>query len=161
MSPSLPLFPEPMVNMWPSSSLQPPTSDAFLGIVGFTSLPWPSWPQPALLPFLLCPPWPALGVRAIFLCLGAPTGAQTVTLEKNPWDSLSRVLLGHVLSLVNSHASLLLLALQRPMDLFFCMLCKDPQTHFLCALQRPMDPFLLPILTTGGSFLAPDGLHVP
>ena len=72
MSPSLPLFPEPMVNMWPSSSLQAPTSEAFLGMVGFAPLPWPPWPWPALQLFPLHPPWPALGVQAIFLCLRGP-----------------------------------------------------------------------------------------
>ncbi len=55
-SPSLPLLPEPMVKMWPSSSLQAPTSDAFLGTVALAPLPLPPLPRP---PLLLFPPRPA------------------------------------------------------------------------------------------------------
>ena len=64
MSPSLPLLPEPMVKMWPSSSLQAPTSDAFLGMVALAPLPLPPRPRP-LLPLLFPPrpPRPALASR--------------------------------------------------------------------------------------------------
>ncbi len=44
MSPSLPLFPEPMVKMRPSRSLQAPSSDAFLGTLDEVFLAQPSWP---------------------------------------------------------------------------------------------------------------------
>ena len=64
MSPSLPLFPEPMVKMWPSSSLQAPTSDAFLGTVALAPLPLPPRPRPPLpLLFPPRPPRPALVSR--------------------------------------------------------------------------------------------------
>ena len=78
ISPSLPLFPEPMVKIWPSSSLQAPTSDAFLGTVPLVPLPWPPRPWPAPLPSLSPVPRPALAALAIFLDPGAPTDARTM-----------------------------------------------------------------------------------
>ena len=54
------LLPEPMVKMWPSSSLQAPTSDAFLGTVALAPLPRPPWPRP---PRPLFPPRPAFVSR--------------------------------------------------------------------------------------------------
>jgi hypothetical protein len=65
MSPSLPSFPEPMMKIWPSSSLQAPTSDAFLGTVPLAPLPQPPRPQPPLPPFPPHPPRPAFAC-AIF-----------------------------------------------------------------------------------------------
>ncbi len=95
MSPSLPLLPEPMVNIWPSNSLQAPTSDAFLGMVALAPLPQPPQPQPPLLPFSPRPPQPALEVRAIFSRLEGPKDGRTMALAKNLLDSLSQVLLGY------------------------------------------------------------------
>ena len=64
MSPSLPLLAEPMVKIWPSSSLQAPTSDAFLGMVALAPLPLPPRPRPPLpLLFPPRPPRPALASR--------------------------------------------------------------------------------------------------
>jgi hypothetical protein len=83
MSPSLPLLPKPMVNIWPSNSLQTPTSDAFLGMVALAPLPQPHWPWPALLSFPPHPPQPALEVQAIFSCLEGPTDGRTIALAKN------------------------------------------------------------------------------
>jgi hypothetical protein len=74
----LPLFPEPMVKIWPSSSLQAPTSDAFFGTVPLVPLPWPPRLWPAPLPSLPPFPRPALAARAIFLDPGAPTDAWTM-----------------------------------------------------------------------------------
>jgi hypothetical protein len=63
MSPSLPLLPEPMVKMWPSSSLQAPTSDAFLGTVALAPLPRPHRPRPPRPLFPPRPPRPAFVSR--------------------------------------------------------------------------------------------------
>jgi hypothetical protein len=82
---SLPLLPEPMVNIWPSNSLQAPTSDAFLGMVALAPLPRPPRPRPALLLFPPRPPRPALEVQAIFSCLEGPTDGRMMALaKKNP-----------------------------------------------------------------------------
>ena len=65
MSPSLPLFPEPMVKMWPSSSLQAPSSDALLGTLG-EELPLPAQPHRLALPPLVSrPPRPVSLLWAI------------------------------------------------------------------------------------------------
>ncbi len=48
MSPSLPLFPEPSVKMWPSRSLQALSLDAFWGTFDEVFLAQPPWPP--------CPP---------------------------------------------------------------------------------------------------------
>jgi hypothetical protein len=84
MSPSLSLFPEPMVNIWPSNSLQAPTSDAFLGMIALAPLPRPPWPRPALPLFPPCPPQPALAVQAIFLVSKAPRMVGRWLLQKTP-----------------------------------------------------------------------------
>jgi hypothetical protein len=97
MSPSLPLLPEPMVNIWPSNSLHAPTSDAFLEMVASAPLPRPPWPQPALPPFPLRPPWPVLEVQAIFSHLEGPTDGWLMALAKIPLDTLLEVLLGRFL----------------------------------------------------------------
>ncbi len=86
MSPSLPLLPEPMVKIWPSSSLQAPTSDAFLGMVALVPLPRPPLPLPSLPPF----PRPGLAARAIFLDPGAPTDARTMAFAFARTKLLSR-----------------------------------------------------------------------
>ncbi len=86
MSPSLPLLPEPMVKIWPSSSLQAPTSDAFLGMVPLVPLPWPPRPLSSLLPF----PRPALAAQAIFLDPGAPTDARMMAFVFARTKLLSR-----------------------------------------------------------------------
>lgn len=80
MSPSLPLLPEPMVKIWPSSSLQAPTSDAFLGMVALAPLPRPPRPRPALPLVLPRPPWPALGVPAIIFVSKGPTDSRTMAV---------------------------------------------------------------------------------
>jgi hypothetical protein len=51
--------------IWPSSSLQAPTSDAFLGTVPLAPLPQPPWPWPPLPLFPPRPLQPAFA-RAIF-----------------------------------------------------------------------------------------------
>ncbi len=63
-----------MAKIWPSSSLQAPTSDAFLGMVPLVPLPRSPRPLPSLPPF----PWPTLAARAIFLDPGAPMDARTM-----------------------------------------------------------------------------------
>ena len=92
MSRSLPLLPEPMVNIWPSNSLQAPISDAFLGMVALAPLPQRPRPRPALLLFQLRPLWPAVEVQAIFPCLKDPMDGRTMALGKNPLDQVSWVL---------------------------------------------------------------------
>ncbi len=67
-----------MAKIWPSSSLQAPSSDAFLGMVPLVPLPWPPRPRPARPPSLPPFPRPALAARAISLALGAPTDARTM-----------------------------------------------------------------------------------
>jgi hypothetical protein len=95
MSPSLPLLPEPMVKIWPSSSLQGPTSDAFLGMVPLVPLPWPPRPRPARPPSLPPFPRPALAARAIFLAQRVPTDARQMALllarTKLPFRSFARM----------------------------------------------------------------------
>ena len=90
MSPSLPLLPEPMVKIWPSSSLQAPTSDAFLGMVALAPRPRPPRPRPALPPLLPRPPRPALGVRAIFFVSKGPTDSRMMALSLGPLGFLRR-----------------------------------------------------------------------
>ncbi len=75
-----------MVKIWPSSSLQAPTSDAFLGTVPLVPLPWPPRPLPSLPPF----PRPALAAQAIFLDPGAPTDARTMAFVFARTKLLSR-----------------------------------------------------------------------
>ncbi len=65
MSPSLPLLPEPMVKIWPSSSLQAPASDAFLGMVALAPLPRPPRQRPARPLFPPHPTRPAFITRAM------------------------------------------------------------------------------------------------
>ncbi len=85
MSPSLPLLPEPMVYIWPSNSLQAPTSDAFLGMVALTPLPRPPWPRPALLLFPPCPRSQRLKYELFSIVLKAPQMVGQWLLGKNPW----------------------------------------------------------------------------
>jgi hypothetical protein len=85
MSPFLPLLPEPMVNIWPSNSLQAPTSYAFLRMVALAPLPWPPWPRPAHMPFPLHPSRLVLEVQAIFFIWKAPRMVGRWLLQKNPW----------------------------------------------------------------------------
>jgi hypothetical protein len=80
MSPSLPLLPEPMVKMWPSNSLQAPTSVAFLGMVAVTLFPRAPRPRPPLPPFSPRPPRPAGAARAIFSNLRGLTDSPEMAL---------------------------------------------------------------------------------
>ncbi len=80
MSPSLPLLPEPMVKMWPSNSLQAPTSVVFLGMVAVVLFPWAPRPWPPLPPFLPRPPWPAGAAQAIFSNLRGLTDSLEMAL---------------------------------------------------------------------------------
>ena len=78
MSPSLPLLPEPMVKIWPSSSLQAPSSVAFLGMVPLVPLPWLPWPRPARPPSLSPFPRPALAARAILSPCSSTDGERII-----------------------------------------------------------------------------------
>ncbi len=72
MSPSLPLFPEPMVKIWSSRSLHAPCSYALQGTVAKAFLPWPPWPLAPCPPVLPCPPWLVLFPRPMsseILCI--------------------------------------------------------------------------------------------
>jgi hypothetical protein len=79
-----------MVKIWPSSSLQAPSSDAFLGMVLLVPLPWPPRPRPACPPSLPPFPRPALAAQAISLALGAPTDARTMAFAFTCAKLLSR-----------------------------------------------------------------------
>jgi hypothetical protein len=73
-------LPEPMVKMWPSNSLQAPTSVVFLGMVAVTLFPQAPQPRPPLPPFSLWPPRPAEAARAIFFDLRGLTDSPEMAL---------------------------------------------------------------------------------
>ncbi len=64
ISPSLPLLPELIVKIWPSRSLQAPTSDALQGTIPEGVLLHPPQPHPPCLPFPPRPARPALLAQA-------------------------------------------------------------------------------------------------
>ncbi len=88
MSPSLLLLPEPMVKMWPSNSLQAPTSVVFLGMVAVVLFPRAPRPRPPLPPFLPRPPRPAGAARAIFFDLRGLTDSPEMALALVALDFL-------------------------------------------------------------------------
>ncbi len=78
------------MKIWPSSFLQAPSSDAFLGMVPLVPLPRPPRPRPARPPSLPPFPRPALAARAISLALGAPMDARTMAFAFTRAKLLSR-----------------------------------------------------------------------
>ncbi len=69
-----------MVKIWPSNSLQAPTSVDFLGMVAVMALPRAPRPRPPLPLFSPRPPRPAGAAQAIFSCLGAPADSREMAL---------------------------------------------------------------------------------
>ena len=67
-----------MVKIWPSSSLQAPSSVAFLGMVPLVPLPRLPRPRPARPPSLSPFPRPALAARAISLTLATATDGERI-----------------------------------------------------------------------------------
>ncbi len=143
ISPSLPLFPEPMVKMWPSSSLQAPTSDAFLGTVALAPLPRPPRPRPPRPVVPPRPPRPAFVSRPMSSgILGFSfRGISTILFSCSSKNfSYERTFLSNVFLRTNVSLARIL-----------------TNERFSRSFLRPRT-LSLPPKTTGSTFLATDGL---